>query len=147
MYKSHFDKNELSLVQFPSKVPGALIFIWSDFVDSEGWGSHDPDPDILLSAFHFSLSSKGILGTNEVANSCVLRNVVLGSEVSGSVKRDKAAITSADFLSSRCCSMVGIVIEITPGAYSSSSSFSSSENGSSSSCSESDSPDCRVLSR
>jgi hypothetical protein len=59
MYKSHFDKNELSLVQSPSKVPGALIFIGSDF-NSEERGSHDPDadPDISLSAFHFSFLKK-----------------------------------------------------------------------------------------
>jgi hypothetical protein len=147
MYRSHLFKNVLSLFRFPLKGAGALIFIWSD-LDSEERGSRDPDadPDILSSTFHFSFSKKDGPGAYELANSDALKNVVVGSGF-GSVTSDKAAITSADFSSSRCCSMVGMVIEITPGAYSSSSSFSSSENGFSSSCSESDSPECWVLSR
>jgi len=101
MYSLHFAKNKLSLVQSPSNVPGALIFIMSGF-DSEGRGSPDLDPDISSSAFFFPLAEKGILGgTNEVvANSGATKVTGLGCKVLSFDSRDKVAITSADFSSS-----------------------------------------------
>ena len=89
MYNSHLFKNVLSLVRFPSKGAGALIFICSDF-DSEERGSRDPDadPDISSSVFHFSFSKRDGAGASELANAYASNGVGFGA-----VSRDKAAIT------------------------------------------------------